>query len=212
MGESDLPDGGPPASFSGQQSIQWGLSTDPWVTAWSVGGGGDSVEEMMCVLQRGHSGDGCDLVSTLCKYNSRPGDLFVLSWAGVRRGRISSELLMCGVGVRSILLLRLVARCLETIDVCSIWRMFVFMSVVVIVWGSVGVFCVSGVVEDFFFSLGVLKYVVRLCRGGDGCYVFCLYCEAWSYRCLCMGSVSVSSCRCLCLVCILWQFSMMRSP
>ena len=33
-------------------------------------------------------------------------------------GSISSELLMCGGGVRSILLLPLVARCLETIDVC----------------------------------------------------------------------------------------------
>ena len=28
-----------------------------------------------------------------------------------------------------------------------------------------------------FLSLGVLKYVVCLCRGCDGCYVFCLYCE-----------------------------------
>ena len=46
---------------------------------------------------------------------------------------------VCGGGVRSILLLPLVARCLETIDVC-IWRMFVFMSVVVTVWGSVGMF------------------------------------------------------------------------
>ena len=35
----------------------------------------------------------------------------------------------------------IVARCLETIDVC-IWRMFVFMSVVVTVWGSVGIFVV----------------------------------------------------------------------
>ena len=93
---------------------------------------------MSCVwmLQRGHSGDGCVLVLTLCK-----GDLFVLSWARVRRGSISSELLVCGGGVRSILLLPLVARCLETIDVC-IWRMFVFMSVVVTVWGSVGMFVV----------------------------------------------------------------------
>ena len=33
------------------------------------------------------------------------------------RGGLSSELLMCGGGVRSILLLPLVARCLETIDV-----------------------------------------------------------------------------------------------
>ena len=43
---------------------------------------------------------------------------------------------MCGEDVRSILLLPLVARCLETIDVC-IWRMLVFMSIVVTVWGSV---------------------------------------------------------------------------
>ena len=45
---------------------------------------------------------------------------------------------MCGGGVRSILLLPLVARCL---DVC-IWRMFVSMCVVVTVWGSVGMFVV----------------------------------------------------------------------
>ena len=43
--------------------------------------------------------------------------------------------------MRGILLLPLVARCLETIDIC-IWRMFVFMSVVEAVWGSVGMFVV----------------------------------------------------------------------
>ena len=48
------------------------------------------------------------------------------------QGSSSSDLLICGGGARSILLLPLVARCLETIDVC-IWRMFVFMSVVVTV-------------------------------------------------------------------------------
>ena len=51
---------------------------------------------------------------------------------GAARGggvSISSELLMCGGGVHSISLFPLVARCLETIDVC-IWRMFVFMSIV----------------------------------------------------------------------------------
>ena len=42
--------------------------------------------------------------------------------------------------MRSILLLPLVARCLETIDVC-IRRMFVFMSVVVIVLGVCGNVC-----------------------------------------------------------------------
>ena len=39
----------------------------------------------------------------------------------VRRGSISSELLMCGGGVHIILLLAIVARDIETIDVC-IWR------------------------------------------------------------------------------------------
>ena len=82
--------------------------------------------------------------STLCRHDLRKGDLVVLSWASVRRMRrrgISSELLMCGGGVRSILLLPLVARCLETIDIC-IWCMSVFISVVVTVWGSVGMFVV----------------------------------------------------------------------
>ena len=77
------------------------------------------------MLQRGYSCDGCVLA-----YDLRKGDLFVLSWARVRRvtrGSISSELLMCGGGVRSILLLPLVARCLETVYVC-IWSMFVVMS------------------------------------------------------------------------------------
>ena len=36
------------------------------------------------MLQRGHSGDGCVLASTLCNYDLRKGDLFVLSWARVR--------------------------------------------------------------------------------------------------------------------------------
>ena len=73
------------------------------------------------MLQRGHSGDGYVLASTLCKYDLRKGDLFVLSWARVRRvrrGSLSSELLMGGGGVCSILLLPLVARYIETIDVC----------------------------------------------------------------------------------------------
>ena len=59
----------------------------------------------------------------------------------VIRRSISSELLMCGGGVRSILLLPHVARCMDTIDVC-IWCMFVFMSVVVTVWVSVGMLVV----------------------------------------------------------------------
>ena len=45
----------------------------------------------------GHSGDGCVLVSTLCTYDLRKGDLFVLGWVRVRRvrrGSLSSELVI----------------------------------------------------------------------------------------------------------------------
>ena len=63
----------------------------------------------------------------LRKYDLRKWDLFVLSWARVqrvRRGSISSQIQICGGGMRSILLLLLVGRCPETIDVC-ICRKFV---------------------------------------------------------------------------------------
>ena len=74
---------------------------------------------MSCVwmLNRGIVVIGYVLASTLCKYDLRKGDLFVLSWARVRRvrrGSLSPELLMCGRGVCRILLWPLVARCLET--------------------------------------------------------------------------------------------------
>ena len=39
------------------------------------------------MLQRGHSNDGCDLLSTLCKHDLRNGDLFVLSWATNEAGK-----------------------------------------------------------------------------------------------------------------------------
>ena len=98
--------------------------------------------------------------ATLCMYDLRKGGLFVLSWARVRRVRresISSELLMCGGGVRSILLLLLVARSIDTIDVC-IWHMFVFY---VCCSDCVGVCgndcCVAAVVKDSeFLSLGAV--------------------------------------------------------
>ena len=81
----------------------------------------------------------------------------------VRWGSISSELIMCGGGVRSILLLPLVTRCLDTMYVC-IWRMFVFMSVVVTGCGYVGMFVVlRPLLKIMFFSIGVLKYVVCCC-------------------------------------------------
>ena len=89
-GESDHPAFGPPASISLH------LASNSITPAGSVHKSrGDSVVRMwvqlkiwyvscVWVLQRGHSGDGCDLASTLCKYDLRKGDLFVLSWARVR--------------------------------------------------------------------------------------------------------------------------------
>ena len=63
--------------------------------------------------------------------------------------------------------------------------------------------CVAAVVKKLVLRRVVLKYVVCLCRECDGCCVFCLYCEAWSCMCSCMGSVSVSSCRwCMCVSCV----------
>ena len=57
--------------------------------------------------------------------------------------------------------------------------------------------CVAAVVKDsVFFSLRVLKYLVCLCKGRDGCCVFCFYSDTWSCRCSCMGSTSVSTCIC----------------
>ena len=43
---------------------------------------------------------------------------------------------------------------------------------------------------------GNVYCVAVVVENSGGCDVFCLYCEAWSCRCSCMGSVSVSSCRC----------------
>ena len=38
----------------------------------------------MWMLQRGHSGDGCVLASTLCKYDLRKGDyVVVIVWESV---------------------------------------------------------------------------------------------------------------------------------
>ena len=53
------------------------------------------------MLHRRHSDDRCDFASTLCRYDLRKDDLFVLRWARVRRvrrGSISLELLICGGG------------------------------------------------------------------------------------------------------------------
>ena len=86
------------------------------------------LEEMIYVVcvrvTEGYSGNGCDLASTLCKYDLRKGDM---SEAGKYLFRAANMWWRCAQ------YLYFVARCLETLDVC-IWRMFIFMSVVVILW------------------------------------------------------------------------------
>ena len=72
--------------------------------------------------------------------------------------------------------------------------------------------CVAAVVENNgLFSLVVLKYVVCLCRGFNECCVFCLYYEALSCRCSCMGSLSVSSCRCCMFVSCVHHVAVLNS-
>ena len=72
---------------------------------------------------------------------------------------------------------------------------YVCCSECVVVFGKVC--CVATVVKIMgVLSIGELKYVVCLCKGCDECCIFCLYCEAWSCMCSCMGNVSVSSCIC----------------
>ena len=94
-----------------------------------------------------HNGVVCDLASTLCKCDLRKGDLFVLSWARVlqvRRGSLSSELLICGGGVRSILFMPLVPRdnrCMCMVHVCF----YVHCS------DCVNVCCVVAVVKNSVF-------------------------------------------------------------
>ena len=57
--------------------------------------------------------------------------------------------------------------------------------------------CVAALLKILeFLNLRVLKHVVCLCKRCDACCVFCLYCDAWNCRCLCTGSMCVSSCRC----------------
>ena len=127
-----------PSIWPAVQSLRRGISTNPGVTIWVHMWVQLKRECVSCVwmLQRRHSGDGCVLASTLCKYDLRKGNMFAPSWARVRRvrqGTLSSELPMCGGGMHSILSLPLVAKRPETTDACT-WRMFVFMSAVVTVW------------------------------------------------------------------------------
>ena len=81
----------------------------------------------------------------------------------MRRGSISSELLVCDGGERSILLFSLVTsyldRCVYMARVCF------YVCCMDYVWACGNVCCVAAVVEDSVFSLVVLNYVVFFVKG-----------------------------------------------
>ena len=66
-------------------------------------------------------------------------------------GSLSSELLMCGGGVRSILLLPLVARCLETIICMYMAHVCLYVCCSACVWVCGKVCCVAAVVKIVIF-------------------------------------------------------------
>ena len=90
--------------------------------------------------------------------------------------------------MRSILLLPKDKRCMYMVHVCF----YVCCSDCVGICGNLC--CVVGVIKDGVFL--ALECGVCLCKRCDGCCVFCLYCDTWSCRCTCMGSMSVSPCSC----------------
>ena len=105
--------------------------------------------------QWGQSGDGCVEAAILCRYDRRKGDLFVLRWARVRRvcrGKFSSVLLSRGGCV-----------CI-----------FAFMSAVVTVQGSVGMFVVYRELLKVvgFISRCEVLCVVYLYSGCEGIVLF----------------------------------------
>ena len=157
---------------------------------------------MVCssVLQMGQLGDACFGSSILYRYDSRRGDLFVLSWARVRRmslERVSSVVFISGGSACSVLLISLLERYLVTMDECMVFALFC-MSEVVTVSVFVFMFVVYLVLLNVvcFLSLWLRLCSVSVCSGCDGCCAFCLNCDACSCRCWWIGSMLVSSCKC----------------
>ena len=77
-------------------------------------------------------------------------------------------------------------------------RVFAFMSAVVTVQGSVGMFVVYRELLKVvvFISRCEVLCVVYLCSGCEGYCAFCLTCDACDCKCFCMGRMLDSSCRC----------------
>ena len=110
------------------------------------------------MLQKGHSGDGCELVLTLCKYDLRKVDLFVLSWTRVWRGgkylfRAANVWLRCAQYF-------VIAVCTHVIK----WFMLLFQWTYVLV-GQLNFECVQRRFTDYLH----LAYIPLFCF--DSCMV-----------------------------------------
>ena len=81
-------------------------------------------------------------------------------------------------------------------------RIFDFMSAVVTVQGSVGMFVVYRELLKVagFISRCEVLCVVYMYSGCGRYYAFCLTCDACNCKCFCMGRMLVLSCRCCMLV------------
>ena len=131
---------------------------------------------VVCVgVAEGNSGDGCDLASTLCKYDLRKGDFVcsdlckgATSQAGKSLFRAANVWWRCAqyFAIASCAQMPRDNRCMYMAHVCF----YVCCSDCVGVCGNVC--CVAVVVKNsVFLSLGVLKYDVCLCSGCNGCCV-----------------------------------------
>ena len=99
--------------------------------------------------------------------------------------------------------------CLLWLDVCYMVHVCFHVCCGDCVGVCGNVCCVVAVVKDRrFFSPGVFKYGVCLCKRCDGCCVFCLDCDTWSS---CMGSMSVSSCRCYMFVACVYPVAVLNA-
>ena len=147
--------------------------------------------------------------STLCKYDLRNGDLFVLSWAMVRRvclESVSSVVFKCGSGVCSILLFCDYGGvyCCEVgvyVLLCNgVWVLMMFVVYLVLL----------NVI--YFLSMRVCLCIVGLCSWCDGCCPFCLICDVYSSRCSWSSSILFRRVDvvCLCPAFFLLQFVIVR--
>ena len=91
--------------------------------------------------------------------------------------------------------------------------MFAFMSAVMTVQGTVGIFVVYQELLKVvgFFSRCEVLCIVYLCSGCDGYCAVCLTCDACNCNWFCMRRMLVSSCRCCMFVSCVHPVQVLRA-